>query len=94
MNLLKTNNWRTPSVMDGVLQEKMISLTEKAASKILSIMKEQKVSNDTVLRVGVKGGGCSGFTYTVDFDDRKRKFDLQFESNGVTILVDLSLIHI
>ena len=64
MNLLKTNNWRTPSVMDGVLQEKMISLTEKAASKILSIMKEQKVSNDTVLRVGVKGGGCSGFTYT------------------------------
>ena len=65
MNLLKTNNWRTPSVMDGVLQEKMISLTEKAASKILSIMKEQKVSNDTVLRVGVKGGGCSGFTLSL-----------------------------
>ena len=68
MNLLKKNNWRTPSVMDGVLQEKMISLTEKAASKILSIMKDQKVSGETVLRVGVIGGGCSGFTYTVDFD--------------------------
>jgi iron-sulfur cluster assembly protein len=40
----------------------MISLTEKAANKILSIMKEQGVSNDTVVRVGVKGGGCSGFT--------------------------------
>ena len=45
----------------------MVNLTEKAANKILSIMKEQKVSDDTGLRVGVKGGGCSGFTYTVDF---------------------------
>ena len=41
--------------MDGVLQEKMISLTEKAANKILSIMEDQKVSGETVLRVGVKG---------------------------------------
>ena len=40
------------------------------------------------VRMGVKGGGCSGLTYTLDFDDRKRKFDLQFESQGVTILVD------
>ena len=66
----------------------MISLTEKAAKKILSIMKEQKVSNDTVVRVGVKGGGCSGFTYTVDFESRKGKFDLEFESFGLGILVD------
>ena len=66
----------------------MISLTEKAASKILGIMKEQKVANDTVLRVGVKGGGCSGFTYTVDFESRKGKFDLEFESFGLNILVD------
>ena len=66
----------------------MISLTEKAANKILSIMKEQGVSNDTVVRVGVKGGGCSGFTYTVDFDSRKSKFDLEFESFGLSVLVD------
>ena len=67
---------------------KMISLTEKAANKILSIMKEQKVSDDTVVRVGVRGGGCSGFTYTVDFDSRKGKFDLEFESFGLNILCD------
>ena len=42
-------------------------------------MSEQDVSNDTVVRVGVKGGGCSGFTYTVDFESRKGKFDLEFE---------------
>ena len=67
---------------------KMISLTEKAANKILSIMKEQKVSDDTVVRVGVRGGGCSGFTYTVDFDSKKGKFDLEFESFGLNILCD------
>ena len=51
-------------------------------------MQEQKVSEDTVVRVGVKGGGCSGFTYTVDFESRKGKFDLEFESFGLNILVD------
>ena len=66
----------------------MISFTEKAANKVLSIMKEQDVTNDTVVRLGVKGGGCSGFTYTVDFESRKGKFDLEFESFGLGILVD------
>jgi iron-sulfur cluster assembly accessory protein len=66
----------------------VISFTEKAANKVLSIMNEQKVTDDTRVRVGVKGGGCSGFTYTVDFDSRKSKFDLEFESFGLSILVD------
>jgi len=66
----------------------MISFTEKAADKILSIMNEQKVTDDTRVRVGVRGGGCSGFTYTVDVDSRKSKFDLEFESFGLSVLVD------
>ena len=66
----------------------MITFTEKAANKVLNIMQEQKVSDDTVVRVGVKGGGCSGFTYTVDFESRKGKFDLEFKSFGLGILCD------
>ena len=66
----------------------MITFTEKAASVVLNIMKEQDVSDNTCVRVGVKGGGCSGLTYTVDFDGRKGKFDLEFESHGLNILVD------
>lgn len=66
----------------------MITFTEKAANKVLNIMQEQKVSDDTVVRVGVKGGGCSGFTYTVDFESRKGKFDLEFNSFGLGILCD------
>ena len=66
----------------------MITFTEKAANKVLSIMNEQNVDNNVKVRVGVKGGGCSGFTYTVDFDSRKSKFDLEFESFGLYVLVD------
>ena len=66
----------------------MITFTEKAVNKIMSIMNEQKVTDDTRVRVGVKGGGCSGFTYTVDFDSRKSRFDLEFESFGLSVLVD------
>ena len=51
-------------------------------------MDEQNVNRETFCRVGVKGGGCSGFTYTVDFDSRKTKFDLEFESHGLTCVVD------
>ena len=66
----------------------MISLTEKAVNKVTSIMRDQEVSDKTKIRVGVKGGGCSGFTYTVDFETRKGKFDLEFESFGLSVLVD------
>ena len=40
------------------------------------------------VRMGVKGGGCSGLTYTLDFDNKKRKFDLVYESEVLTILFD------
>ena len=66
-----------------------MKFTENASKEIRKIMVRDGLDPEkTAVRMGVKGGGCSGFTYTVDFDDRKRKFDLQFESNGVIILVD------
>jgi iron-sulfur cluster assembly accessory protein len=63
-----------------------LKFTESASKEICKIMVRDGLDPDhTAVRMGVKGGGCSGFTYTLDFDDRKRKFDLQFESQGVTI---------
>jgi iron-sulfur cluster assembly protein len=38
--------------------------------------------------MGVKGGGCSGLTYSLEFDTELRKFDKQFEFDGVTVVVD------
>ena len=64
----------------------MIALTENAAKEIRKIMQEQQLEENVFIRVGVKGGGCSGFTYTFDFDARKTRFDLDFESQGMQIL--------
>ena len=64
-----------------------ISLTEESANVLLSYMNEEKPIPEYV-RFGVKAGGCYGFTYTIGFDSQPRKFDLEFESCGVKLLVD------
>lgn len=68
-----------------------ISLSEKAAGEIKSIMKEQGLDDGkTRLRVGVKGGGCSGFSYMLDLtEEAKGDSDEEVDSNGIKILVDM-----
>ena len=68
-----------------------ITLSEAAAKEIKSIIKDQSLPEDkTRLRVGVKGGGCSGFSYMLDLvEDEPAESDEQLESNGVKIVVDM-----
>tara|TARA_E500000178_G_C16815006_1_gene658744 strand:- start:234 stop:605 length:372 start_codon:yes stop_codon:yes gene_type:complete len=67
----------------------MISLTENAAKEIRQIMVDDGLDPGAVcIRIGVRAGGCSGYTYTMDFDDQKRRIDLFFESQDMGILVD------
>jgi iron-sulfur cluster assembly protein len=68
-----------------------ILLSESAAKEIRSIIKDQNLPEDkTRLRVGVKGGGCSGFSYMLDLvEDEPTEMDEQFESSGVKIVVDM-----
>ncbi|HEY7118348.1 MAG TPA: iron-sulfur cluster insertion protein ErpA [Tepidisphaeraceae bacterium] len=68
-----------------------ITLSENAAKEIKSIIKDQGLPEDkTRLRVGVKGGGCSGFSYMLDLvEDEPAEQDEQLESNGVKIVVDM-----
>ena len=68
-----------------------ITLTESAAKEIRSIIKDQGLPEDASrLRVGVKGGGCSGFSYMLDLvEDAPSESDEQLESNGVKILCDM-----
>ena len=68
-----------------------IQLSESAAKEIRQIIKDQNLSEEgTRLRVGVKGGGCSGFSYMLDLvDDTERtENDEEQESQGVKILID------
>ena len=67
-----------------------ITLSETAAKEIKTIIADQGLPADrTYLRVGVKGGGCSGFSYMLDLsEDPKAEADEELESQGVKILVD------
>ena len=66
----------------------MIGVTERAAKEVARIIAEQKLPEGTALRVGVKGGGCSGFSYTLGFDDTFSEVDQVSEVAGVRVVCD------
>lgn len=65
-----------------------IRLTDKAVSEVKRIMQENNIPADYCLRIGVKGGGCSGLSYTLGFDNEIREGDKLTDINGVKLMVD------
>ena len=65
----------------------MITLTEKAVQKVQSL-REQEGKPGYALRLKVVGGGCSGYSYSMDFEESPAAGDVTFEDQGVKILVD------
>lgn len=78
---------QTTDFIPGVSEE--IHVTDKAVSEIKKIMAENKIPEGYGLRVGVKGGGCSGLTYTLGFDTEPRPADEIIEKDDVRIYVDM-----
>jgi iron-sulfur cluster assembly protein len=75
-------------VAGAILSEAMISFTDKGAEKVQEFLASQGAEIHTAgLRVGVRGGGCSGFQYALAFDTQ-RDGDEVFEDHGLRILVD------
>jgi iron-sulfur cluster assembly protein len=82
----------------------MIHVTEKAAKKILEVMSENSIPNSGGIRIGVKGGGCSGFLYEMSLEIKKGDNDKVFlknkegkplqkrSKNGFVIFVDLRVV--
>jgi iron-sulfur cluster assembly protein len=64
----------------------MIEISESAARKIQSLMEKQGIAEGG-LRVGVKGGGCSGLSYTFGWDRMPRLGDEVFEAHGAKLFV-------
>lgn len=65
-----------------------IGLTEKAAAEVKKIMEQNNIPETYGLRVGVKGGGCSGLSYTLGFDADKREGDKEIAIDDIRIFVD------
>ncbi len=66
----------------------MILVTDKAKERIAELRKEEGHNENFNVRVSVKGGGCSGLMYDLDFDDKITDADDVFEDKGVKIIVD------
>ena len=65
----------------------MVTISDIAATKVRQFMEGQSAEGDVGLRVGVRGGGCSGFQYALALDER-RDDDHVFEAGGIRVLVD------
>ena len=66
-----------------------VIVTETAAREIKTIIEQQELDADQVcLRVGVKGGGCSGFSYVLDLTETRKDTDEVFEQHGVRVVCD------
>jgi len=75
----------------GVALENSIYISDKAKAKVQQLMNDAGIGNDPsyFLRVGVVGGGCSGLSYKLDFDNESKPMDQVFEDNGVKVVTDL-----
>ena len=66
-----------------------ITLTERAAEEVKKAKDANKVEETMFLRIGVKGGGCSGFDYSMHFDNNfDEKADTKYDCFGVPVVVD------
>ncbi len=64
-----------------------VRMSPTAADKIRKIMQTKNIPEGYGLRVGVKGGGCSGMSYVLGFD-KQREHDKKYEVDGITVFVD------
>ncbi len=67
-----------------------ITITDKARAKVMNLMAEAGVAApEYFVRVGVKGGGCSGLTYQLDFDNEPKTGDMTFEADDIKMVCDM-----
>lgn len=66
-----------------------IQLTKTASNEVQKIMSDQQLDTEKhFLRVGVKGGGCSGFSYTLDITETKTDMDEEWDCDGIKVICD------
>lgn len=67
----------------------MITVSPKAQERVYALRDEANIPADYFLRVSVAGGGCSGLSYKLDFDNEIKDGDQAFEDNNVKVVVDV-----
>ncbi|GAA3983062.1 iron-sulfur cluster assembly accessory protein [Hymenobacter antarcticus] len=67
----------------------MITVSDKAKEKVSRLIQDANLDDTFRLRASVAGGGCSGLSYKLDFDNEVRPMDQEFEDKGVRVVVDM-----
>jgi iron-sulfur cluster assembly protein len=67
----------------------MVTVTDKAKAKVADLMQNSDLDGSYFLRVSVQGGGCSGLSYKLDFDNEEKTGDQFFEDKGVRMALDM-----
>ena len=75
------------AVIDIMTEAPMVSMTQNAVQRLEGLI-AAKENSSLMLRVYVQGGGCSGFEYGFQFEEQREQDDLEFERDGVKLLVD------
>jgi iron-sulfur cluster assembly protein len=76
------------TMIDKPTLNEEIRITEKAATQVRKLKKDNSIPGSHGLRIGVKGGGCSGMTYVLGFDENPRENDTIMEQQGIRVFVD------
>lgn len=65
-----------------------VTLSEAAVRQVKELKKAQNLGDEVFLRMGVRGGGCSGMSYALEFDTEQGPHDRVFEVDGIKVVVD------
>ncbi len=84
----ETTNINNPMNEPAEGMQSDVTISDKAADEIGKIKKENNIPENHFLRIGVKGGGCSGLSYMLAFEEEKRNGDILIEHKGVQVIVD------
>lgn len=79
----------TDTAQTGKTKKPLVTLTERAAKEVQRVIEENQLPAETHVRIGAKGGGCSGLTYVLDFDKAgPTEFDISYEQHEVMLVID------
>ncbi len=81
------NTFAPEEILMQVLEQTPVVFTASAIAEIKRLLADEPFAQGKLLRVGVKGGGCSGMTYILDFDEEKPG-DQKFDIDGITCLMN------
>jgi len=77
------------NLLSSLIEDKCeIDVSEKAVKQVKRIKEENNIPEEHALRIGVKGGGCSGMTYQMGFDGEIKDGDTLIEKDGIKLFVD------